>query len=57
MATYSIEGLREKDWPTKCIDGLWVLARPLSYPTLKERFAVAWLAFTGKADLVVWDKQ
>lgn len=38
------------------VDGKWVPARPLGYMglQLKERLRCAWLAFTGKCDLVEW---
>lgn len=39
---------------TKKINGKWVMARPLSTGYLTDRFKCAWLAFTGKCDLVKW---
>lgn len=38
------------------INGKWVPARPIGYPGLKHRFKCAWLAFSGKCDLVKWPK-
>ena len=39
-------------------DGRWVRAVPEPYAvlTLRERFHAAWLAFTGKAQLIEWPK-
>jgi len=36
------------------IDGKWVLARPLPYENWKQRWKLAWMVFTGKADVVTW---
>ncbi len=36
------------------INGKWIPARPLGYPTLGSRLKAAWMVFTGKADAVVW---
>ena len=39
----------------KEINDKWVRARPIMKPCeLKHRFKCAWLAFTGKCDLVKW---
>jgi len=39
------------------IKGVWVPARPLGYYSLKNRIKCAWLAFTGKCDLVRWPEE
>lgn len=36
------------------INGQWVAARPIGYYSLRHRLHCAWLAFTGKCDLVRW---
>lgn len=36
------------------INGKWVPARPLGYPSFTQRVRAAWLVFTGKADAVKW---
>lgn len=36
------------------VDGKWVPARSMGYPSIKTRFQCAWLVFTGKADAVIW---
>ena len=35
----------------------YVPARPAGYPSLRERFKIAWLVFTGQADAVIWPHQ
>ena len=35
-------------------DGRWVPARPLGFYSLGWRLKAAWLAFTGRADVVLW---
>lgn len=32
----------------------WVPARPIGFFGLRHRFKCAWMAFTGKADLIKW---
>jgi hypothetical protein len=39
------------------IDGKWVAARPLGFASFINRFLLAWMVFTGKADVVVWTGQ
>jgi len=39
---------------TKEIDGDWVPVRPLGYNSIFNRVTCAWLAFSGKCDLVKW---
>ena len=36
-------------------DGRWVIARPAGLYSLRNRVRAAWLAFTGKADVVTWE--
>ena len=40
----------------KCIDGLWVVARPLT-ASLMNRIKDAWQVILGKADAVTFYKQ
>jgi hypothetical protein len=35
----------------------WVPARPLGYPSLRERIKAAWLVWTGRADALIWPGQ
>ena len=46
--------LRSVDETTMSIDGVWFPARPLGFPSIKNRFRAAWKVFTGKADAVIW---
>lgn len=39
-----------------CINGEWVPCRPLPFYSVTERFKLAWMVFTGKADAIVWPK-
>ncbi len=36
------------------VDGKWIPARPLGLDTISNRLRCAWLAFCGKADLLIW---
>lgn len=36
------------------INGEWIPARPIGYPSLLSRIKAAWMVLTGKADVVVW---
>lgn len=36
------------------LNGKWVPARPLGYYSLGFRLKCAWLAFTGRCDLIQW---
>lgn len=36
------------------INGKWVPARSLGFYSVWERFRLAWMVFTGKADALVW---
>ena len=36
------------------INGRWVPARSLGLDTLPNRFRLAWMVFTGKADAILW---
>lgn len=38
-------------------DGRWVLARPEPLYAVGERFRLAWLVFTGRADALRWTGQ
>ena len=38
-------------------DGRWVPARPSGFCSLGNRIRCAWLAFTGRADVVEWPGQ
>lgn len=47
-----------KSWDTSTeIDGIWVAARPVGLGGIFYRFKMAYLVFTGKADVVRWYKQ
>ncbi|MBN22697.1 MAG: hypothetical protein CL678_15540 [Bdellovibrionaceae bacterium] len=52
---YTLTGLRTmNDCKTYCDGEGWVPARPLGYPSLRNRIRIAWMVFTGKADAIVW---
>ncbi len=36
------------------INGEWVPARPVGYPSFASRIIAAWLVFIGKADALKW---
>jgi len=36
---------------------IWLPARPLGYPSLRNRVAAAYAVFSGKADAVRWPVQ
>ena len=38
------------------INGRWVAASPLGFPSLVYRVKAAWLVFTGKADALTWEE-
>jgi len=47
-----------RDWPQAGLpDGRWVMARPLPFYSLTERWRVAWMVFTGRADALIWEGQ
>lgn len=35
-------------------NGRWVPARPLGFYSIGTRLRAAWLAFTGRGDVVIW---
>lgn len=39
---------------TVCIGGVWYRLRPLGYPSLWNRFRLAWGVFTGRYDALKW---
>jgi hypothetical protein len=41
--------------PLEFRDGRYVFARPLGFYGIARRFRLAWLVFTGKADVLVWE--
>lgn len=42
---------------TQISENLWVLARPLGFPSWRERWVRAWHVFTGRADALYWKGQ
>jgi len=50
------ESMKESTNQTE-IDGAWVEARPEPFYSWKERWALSWAVFTGKADALFWYKQ
>jgi hypothetical protein len=36
------------------LNGRWVPARPIGLSYLSNRFKLAWMVFTGKADALIW---
>lgn len=54
---YTLSELRSDeilDTTVKSPYGGWVPARPEGYPSLRNRFRLAWLVFRGKADVFTW---
>jgi hypothetical protein len=53
---YSADQIRS--WTVQCVgeNGLWTLARPMSWPgiNLQKRITAAWMVFTGRADCLIW---
>ena len=47
-------GMVAKNDPLCEVDGAWVPARPMGYFGLRIRLRAAWLAFTGRGDVVIW---
>ena len=52
-ALHTADAIKHWDCQAK-IDGQWRLARPLPYYCWKQRWRLAWMVFTGKADAVKW---
>lgn len=46
--------LQSEETMTETGKGKWVPARPVGMGGIRHRLRMAWLAFTGKADLVRW---
>lgn len=42
------------DTQHKTKNGEWVPARPVGFPSIKQRLLATWLVFTGKADALLW---
>ncbi len=53
---YTPEGLAKWDVQVE-VGGRWVLARPVPYRSLLERFRRAWWVFTYRADVLIWPGQ
>lgn len=51
------EDARSNEGTSTCIDGKWVLARPMSGTFRFEKLKAAWLVLRGKADALVWTGQ
>jgi hypothetical protein len=53
---YSADEIKNWDVQSCGKNGLWTLARPMSWPgiNLQKRISSAWMVFTGKADVLVW---
>lgn len=39
------------------INGKWQPSRPVSYPSLFDRFKYAWWVLIGKGDVLTWPNQ
>lgn len=52
---YDVQELRT-DWPAACINGRWVVARPVNFQcqTIWERLREAWGVFRGRYDAIRW---
>ena len=52
------DAIAKGNWPQAGLpDGRWVASRPLPYFGIFERWRLAWLVFTGRADALVWTEQ
>ena len=56
ISKFTAAAIKEWDCDAK-IDGKWTPARPIGMGGVKRRFKMAWLVFTGKADVLTWHKQ
>lgn len=56
---YLADRLNDANWPQVGLNGgrRWVMARPVCFPSLLARLRAAWMVFTRKADVVVWEGQ
>lgn len=56
---WHIESLAEHfhSGPKVEIDCRWVPARPVGFSGLRNRLTATWLAFSGRADLIIWTGQ
>ena len=50
---YTVDYIRTSN-TTAQINGKWIPARPLGLDTLKNRFRLAFMVFTGKLDALKW---
>lgn len=50
-------GMRSRTTDALTGKEVWIPARPLGYPSLKDRLRATWLVFTGKADALLWRGQ
>lgn len=55
-AQHTADAIKDFDCQTK-INGKWWLARPEPYYNWKQRWKLAWMVFTGKADALTWIDQ
>jgi hypothetical protein len=46
-----------RNGPTVELNGVWQPARPFGFYSLRERFRLAWMVFTGQADALRWPGQ
>ena len=37
--------------------GKWIPARGSGFPSIRNRFRLAWMVFTGKGDVLMWPEQ
>ena len=53
---FSADQIKAWDVQRKGRNGLWALARPLSWPgiNLRKRLSAVWMVFTGRADVLIW---
>ena len=58
-SVFSASSIRSWDCACEVTPGVWKPARPIGLLGLFliKRLKAAWLVFSGKADVLVWDKQ
>lgn len=58
LGGYNIDQINYDQCKTQTkIDGIWVMARPIPYYSLKSRLRLCWDVIRYKADVVYWYKQ
>lgn len=56
VSIYTADQIKNWDCQSETVHG-WKLARPYGMDGLGRRFKMAWLVFSGKADVLKWHDQ